>query len=101
MTTTNKRTANSRPGYGYDANVGIKHTAKKSAKAKKPTAFERDVKAGAEIARNAKLLQKFKVMLLATTEAIEHYADGERKNDPIVKAHAALTTKARKLLAES
>jgi hypothetical protein len=37
-------------------------------------------------------------MLLATTEAIEHYADGERKNDPIVRAHAEIAKKSRALI---
>jgi hypothetical protein len=37
-------------------------------------------------------------MLLATTEAIEHYIDGERKNDPIVRAHAEIAKKSRALI---
>lgn len=61
-------------------------------------ALARDIAVGGQMLAQAKLVRDLGNMLLATTEAIEHYADGERKNDPIVKAHAEIAKKARTLL---
>jgi hypothetical protein len=53
-----------------------------------------------EMLTSSRLVQDLTMLLEATTEAIEHYAEGERKNDPVVLAHAVIAKKSRTLLKE-
>lgn len=61
----------------------------------KTQVFDTDVAAGKALLDLAKSKRELSKMLYATIEAIEHYSEGFRKNDPVVRAHAEIAKQAR------